>query len=71
MTTGKPVSVTEIGKHNSPSDCWLVVDGQVWDFTNFHGEHPGGSASECSVHGDMNWAICREANRECVILPIV
>ena len=45
MTEGKLVSVTEIEQHNSPSDCWIVVDGQVWDLTEFHQEHPGGSAS--------------------------
>lgn len=49
MTAEKLVSVTEIGKHNTPSDCWLVVDGQVWDFTEFHQEHPGGSASKSTL----------------------
>ncbi|RAO64086.1 uncharacterized protein BHQ10_000098 [Talaromyces amestolkiae] len=44
MTAEKLVSVAEIQRHNTPSDCWLVVDGQVWDFTEFHQEHPGGSA---------------------------
>jgi L-lactate dehydrogenase (cytochrome) len=45
MTEGKLLSVKEIEKHNSPSDIWIVVDGQVWDLTEFHQEHPGGSAS--------------------------
>ncbi|CRG85435.1 L-lactate dehydrogenase (cytochrome) [Talaromyces islandicus] len=44
MTEGKLLSVKEIGQHNSPSDCWIVVDGQVWDLTEFHQEHPGGPA---------------------------
>ncbi|KAH8697224.1 putative mitochondrial cytochrome b2-like protein [Talaromyces proteolyticus] len=44
MPQGKLLSVEEIGKHNNPSDCWIVVDGQVWDFTEFHEDHPGGSA---------------------------
>ncbi|OKL58946.1 hypothetical protein UA08_05698 [Talaromyces atroroseus] len=44
MAASKLLSVTEIGTHNTPSDCWLVVQGQVWDLTEFHHEHPGGSA---------------------------
>lgn len=55
MTSGKLLSVTEIGTHNKPSDCWLVIDGQVWDFTEFHQEHPGGSSSECNAFkGNVN-----------------
>jgi L-lactate dehydrogenase (cytochrome) len=49
MTASKLLSVTEIGTHNTPSDCWLVVEGQVWDLTEFHHEHPGGSASKQSM----------------------
>lgn len=36
------VSIEEIAKHNSPSDCWLVIDDQVWDITEFALSHPGG-----------------------------
>jgi L-lactate dehydrogenase (cytochrome) len=46
MSAAKLISVSEIGRHNTPSDCWIVVDGQVWDVTDFHEEHPGGSAGE-------------------------
>lgn len=37
------LSVEEISKHNNPDDCWIVVDGKVWDMTEFAPEHPGGS----------------------------
>ncbi|KAJ5747792.1 uncharacterized protein N7511_009488 [Penicillium nucicola] len=43
MTDQKLVSVQQISSHNSPSDCWVVVDNQVWDVTDFLEEHPGGS----------------------------
>lgn len=36
------VSIEEISKHRSPSDCWLVIDDQVWDITEFAPNHPGG-----------------------------
>ncbi|SMQ55677.1 unnamed protein product [Zymoseptoria tritici ST99CH_3D7] len=41
MADGKLLSVDEISKHNTPEDCWIVVDGNVWDMTEFAPEHPG------------------------------
>lgn len=43
---GTKLSAQEISRHNTPTDCWIVVDGQVWDVTDFHEQHPGGSASK-------------------------
>lgn len=40
------ISVEEISKHNSIEDCWIVVDGKVWDITDFAPDHPGGGESE-------------------------
>ncbi|RDW57664.1 hypothetical protein BP5796_12465 [Coleophoma crateriformis] len=39
-----PVPSTEVQKHNSSSDCWIVVHSKVYDVTDFLTEHPGGSA---------------------------
>ncbi|GAB7344913.1 hypothetical protein MBLNU457_3349t1 [Dothideomycetes sp. NU457] len=36
------ISVEEISKHNTSEDCWIVVDGKVWDMTEFAPQHPGG-----------------------------
>jgi len=33
---------TEVAKHNKESDCWVVVNGQVLNVTNFLPDHPGG-----------------------------
>lgn len=38
------VSWDEIAKHNTLDDCWLVIDGRVYDVTSWTNEHPGGQA---------------------------
>ena len=45
MIGQKPVSAKQVLKHKSPDDCWIVVNNQVWDVTDFLDEHPGGSSS--------------------------
>ena len=43
------LSTGQILAHNSPSDCWIVVDDQVWDMSDFAPEHPGGPDSTYGV----------------------
>ncbi|KAL9596897.1 MAG: hypothetical protein Q9179_004461 [Wetmoreana sp. 5 TL-2023] len=42
MAEPKLLSTEEVLKHNTAKDLWIVVDGQVWDMTEFAPEHPGG-----------------------------
>lgn len=35
----------EIEKHNTKDDCWIVVDGKVYDATSVLDWHPGGAAA--------------------------
>ncbi|CAG8891096.1 unnamed protein product [Penicillium egyptiacum] len=44
MADQKLLSAQQISEHKTPEDCWVVVDKQVWDVTDFLEEHPGGSA---------------------------
>ena len=59
---GGLVSVEEIQKHDSAEDCWIVVDGHVWDITEFAPEHPGGAGSELPFFNlrlrQDRWCIC-------------
>ena len=32
----------DVMAHNSPSNAWTVVDGRVYDITDFLHKHPGG-----------------------------
>jgi len=50
MANQKLLSAQHIAEHRTPEDCWIVVDKQVWDVTDFLEEHPGGSTSTNSVN---------------------
>jgi alkylation response protein AidB-like acyl-CoA dehydrogenase/predicted heme/steroid binding protein len=38
----KTITIAELSKHNTASDCWIAVDGVVYDVTKFLRSHPGG-----------------------------
>ncbi|CAL9113863.1 hypothetical protein C4D60_Mb03t20400 [Musa balbisiana] len=38
----KVYTLAEVSAHNTPKDCWLVVNGKVYDVTKFLEDHPGG-----------------------------
>jgi len=38
----KGYSMDEVAKHTTEQDCWVVVNGEVLDVTNFLSSHPGG-----------------------------
>ncbi|CAE7209440.1 osm1 [Symbiodinium sp. CCMP2456] len=48
---GGGIPMTEVAKHNSKSDCWVVVDGQVLDVTSFLSDHPGGELAILTFAG--------------------
>jgi len=39
------VSLSELEEHNTPEDCWVLIDDIVYDLTEFADEHPAGPAS--------------------------
>ena len=38
----KTYTLTDISSHNSRNDCWMAIDGKVYDVTVYIPGHPGG-----------------------------
>ena len=38
-------SAADVARHATPSDCWIVVNGRVYDVTRYLAQHPGGAAT--------------------------
>lgn len=53
-TPSDALTMDEVAKHNSADDCWSVINGEVYDLTQFASRHPGGQDaihSLCGVDG--------------------
>ena len=49
--TAQPYPIAEVKAHSSASDCWVAIDGKVYDLTNWEDKHPGGSARIIALCG--------------------
>ena len=70
--TGKKFAMSEIEKHDTKEDCWIVVKDKVYDATKYLDDHPGGAASillaagqDCTeefeaLHSSKAWKILEE-----------
>lgn len=45
-TVATTYSIADVQKHSTKEDCWLAIEGKVYDVSNFamSGKHPGGDA---------------------------
>ncbi|KAF3944405.1 hypothetical protein CMV_029124 [Castanea mollissima] len=47
----KVYTLAQVSEHNNPKDCWLVIEGRVFDVTKFLEDHPGGDEVLLSATG--------------------
>ena len=45
------LNMAEIAKHNTSSDCWMLISGKVYDITSYFGYHPGGNGTMAATCG--------------------
>jgi cytochrome b involved in lipid metabolism len=53
------ITIAEVAKHNSPTDCWSVVRGNAYDLTPWIAQHPGGAEviiQMCGIDGTSGFA---------------
>ena len=40
--TGVTITMSQVAKHNSINDCWMIINNGVYNITNYIPIHPGG-----------------------------
>jgi cytochrome b involved in lipid metabolism len=53
------LNAQEIGKHSTQSDCWMIINNKVYNFTSYLGAHPGNASSMlpyCGKDGSQGFA---------------
>lgn len=50
-TSKKEFTSQDISKHDQQNDCWVSIDGKVYDVTAFMQDHPGGAESIMAYAG--------------------
>ncbi|KAK1293837.1 Cytochrome b5 isoform B [Acorus calamus] len=48
---GKRYTLRDVSKHSTSEDCWLIINGKVYDVTKFLEDHPGGDDVLLSATG--------------------
>ncbi|KAJ8749498.1 hypothetical protein K2173_025693 [Erythroxylum novogranatense] len=47
----KVFTLAQVSEHNHRKDCWVVINGKVYDVTKFLDDHPGGDEVLLSATG--------------------
>lgn len=66
-SAGTLYSIEEVAKHSTAEDCWLAIDGKVYDVTGWNPKHPGGAdliTQSCGKDGSDAYHTKGDAGRE-------
>jgi len=74
-----PVSMRELAMHCTPEDCWVALDGAVYNVTKYVAYHPGGAKVLLDVGGQdasdlfrkfHAWVNHRVLLQKCLVGPL-
>eukprot|EP01111_Echinosteliopsis_oligospora_P003187 TRINITY_DN15119_c0_g1_i1.p1 TRINITY_DN15119_c0_g1~~TRINITY_DN15119_c0_g1_i1.p1 ORF type:complete len:201 (-),score=53.28 TRINITY_DN15119_c0_g1_i1:5-607(-) len=51
-TTSQIISWDDVCRHNQRDDCWIVIDGKVYDVSQYIPHHPGGDRILFGISAD-------------------
>jgi len=51
VASEKFITREELAKHKDTQDCWVAIEGKVYDFASFIEEHPGGPDAVAQLKG--------------------
>lgn len=57
----------EVATHNNQDSCWSVVDGKVYDLTDWISNHPGGAGNIlkiCGIDGSEEFSEQHDGNAQ-------
>jgi cytochrome b involved in lipid metabolism len=65
-TTNASYTLTDISAHASASDCWMAIDGNVYNVSSYVNQHPGGQqiVDGCGKDASGLFASIRKHQRE-------
>lgn len=50
------ITMEEVMQHRTPKDCWVILQGYVYDWTQYVYNHPGGSSHFLGKNPDITMA---------------
>lgn len=60
QSTDQAYTMADVATHNSQASCWTVIDGSVYDLTQWISKHPGGPQAILALCGRDGTAAFRD-----------
>ena len=65
-SSGTVITAATVAQHASPSDCWTIISGRVYNLTSFIASHPGGASriiALCGINGTSAFSTQHAGNQ--------